>query len=208
MKDFKVCLFDFDGTLFDTRVSLRKVFRDAFAAVGIYDITDEECANFMHYSLLQTARLRNVPDEDFPALMEACLVSLDEPETVAQNIPFPETVSVLEALKSRGVRLAAVSGNTAKHINLVLDYHDYHPGFETIVGSDMYEHGKPEPDCLLIALQNMGLIPNEDVVYVGDSLNDMGAAKAAGVRGVLIDRDHEYPDYEGEKISSLEELLC
>lgn len=207
MKEYEIYLFDFDGTLFDTRVSLRKVFRDAFAAVNIFDITDEECAEFMHHSLLQTARMKGVSDEDFETMKDACLASLDEPKTVAENVLFPETASVLEELVRRGKRISTVSGNTANHINLVLDHHKYHPPFETIVGSDMYEHGKPAPDCLLLSLERMKAAATESVIYVGDSLNDVGAAEAAGIHAVLIDRYNEYPDFKGLKISSLEELL-
>ena len=208
MKQFSVYLFDFDGTLFDTKVSLRKVFRDCFAAVGIHDITDEECAEFMHHSLLQTAQMRNVPIERYQEFADACLLSLDSPETVAANVPFPETLKTLKKLRDRGNRIAAVSGNTSKHINLVLDHHGLELGFETIVGSDMYHNGKPAPDCLLMTLERMGVSDKSKVVYVGDSLNDIGSAVAAGVAAVLIDRDNEYPVFDGIRISSLEELLC
>ena len=43
--------------------------------------------------------------------------------------------------------------------------------------------------------------------YVGDSLySDMEGARAAGLRGVLIDRTDTHPEYAGTRISSLLEL--
>ena len=208
MTQFSVYLFDFDGTLFDTKISLRKVYRDSFAAVGIFDISDEECAEFMHHSLLQTMQMRNIEPKDYQTFSDVCIRSLDEPETVAANIPFPETIEVLSKLRKQGKRLAAASGNTSKHIHLVLDHHQLDFGFETVVGSDMFRHGKPAPDCVLTCLEKMGVDDKSSVVYVGDSLNDVGAARAAGVAAVLIDRENEYPDFDGTRISSLEELLC
>ncbi len=207
MNHYDIYLFDFDGTLFDTKVALRKVYRDCFHAVGIDDITDEECSKFMHHSLLQTAEMRGVPKKDYPAFFEACIASLDEHETVKANLPFPETLEVLEQIVRQGKKIAAVSGNTSKHIRLVLETHGYQIPFQTVVGSDLYKHGKPAPDCLLLAMANMGINPADSVCYVGDSLQDMEAAKRAGIDSILIDRENEHPDYDGVRISSLEELL-
>ena len=179
MTQFSVYLFDFDGTLFDTKISLRKVYRDSFAAVGIFDITDEECAEFMHHSLLQTMQMRNIEPKDYQTFSDVCIRSLDEPETVAANIPFPETIEVLSKLRKQGKRLAAASGNTSKHIHLVLDHHQLDFGFETVVGSDMFRHGKPAPDIFLLAAQKAGADPKKSIV-LEDSINGIKAGAAAG----------------------------
>ncbi len=42
---------------------------------------------------------------------------------------------------------------------------------------------------------------------VGDSLDaDVAGAQAAGLRGILLDRDDLHPELEGERIRSLHEL--
>ena len=46
MKDYKVYLLDFDGTLFDTYYSLTFIYRYAFAKIG-YNCTPEQTAEFM-----------------------------------------------------------------------------------------------------------------------------------------------------------------
>mgnify|MGYP003346611147 CR=1 FL=1 len=55
-------LFDFDGTLFDTKESLIPCYKYGFNAIGL-DCTKEECYQFMHLSLSQTAELKHVEKE-------------------------------------------------------------------------------------------------------------------------------------------------
>lgn len=206
MKEYSVYLFDFDGTLFDTKRSLRKVWRDAFQAVSM-PVTDEQCDHYMHQNLFQTLEEHGVKKEDYPAFGEALTASLDEPETIAQNVPFPETEDVLRALRGSGKILGIVSGNSVKHISLVLSHWKFPIPVDVLMGSDIYENGKPSPEPLLFALRELGLTPSRDMVYVGDSLQDIEAADAAGMEAILIDREEEYPDYRREKIASLRELL-
>ena len=48
----------------------------------------------------------------------------------------------------------------------------------------------------------------KDVAYVGDAMNDVLAAKAAGVVPILLDRNDEFKDSpEYIRIKSLKELL-
>ena len=109
MKEYAIYLFDFDGTLFDTKLSLRKVWKDAFAAIG-EKVTDEQCDHYMHQNLFQTLDERNVKKEDYPAFGAALTASIDDPGTVAQNVPFPETKAVLDSLRAKGKRIGIVSG--------------------------------------------------------------------------------------------------
>ena len=206
MKEYAIYLFDFDGTLFDTKLSLRKVWKDAFAAIG-EKATDEQCDHYMHQNLFQTLDERNVKKEDYPAFGAALTASIDDPETVAQNVPFPETKAVLDSLRAKGKRIGIVSGNSVHHIQLVLAHWGYSGIADVLVGCDVYAHGKPSPEPLLFALHNLGEAPSPTVVYVGDSLQDIEAADAAGIESFLIDREEEHPDFPRPRLKGLAELL-
>ena len=206
MKEYDVYLFDFDGTLFDTKRSLRKVWADAFAAIG-ETVTDEQCDHYMHQNLFQTLDERQVKKEDYPAFGAALTASIDDPATVAQNIPFPETKAVLDAVRAKGKKIGIVSGNSVHHIQLVLAYWGYEGVADVLMGSDVYQHGKPSPEPLLFALRDLGETPSPSVVYVGDSLQDIEASDAAGIDSYLLDRDGEYPDFARPRLKSLLELL-
>jgi len=207
MKQYRIYIFDFDGTLCDTKESLYQVFEDCFAAVGIYGITHAECEEFMHHTLLQASLMKGVPEEQFPIFLDACIKSINRRETIEKSKAFPEAFEVLQNLENAGKTLAVCSGNTTKHIQEVMEFLGWDFKFSNFMGSDIYKNGKPSPEPLLMCLAQLGEQPGVDVVYIGDSLQDMEAAKAAHIDGVLIDRENAYPDYVGIKISSLKDIL-
>jgi len=66
---------------------------------------------------------------------------------------------------------------------------------------------KPSVDAFEFVLKKLDAHP-EEVLMVGDSLeDDIKGAEQAQIRAVLIDRDHKYQEYAGEKIDTLLDLL-
>jgi putative hydrolase of the HAD superfamily len=102
--------------------------------------------------------------------------------------PFDDTVPCLTALKERGVRMAVVS-NWDSRLRGILEARGLTPFFETVVISAEVGWRKPSPEIFRVALSRMGLAPSA-VVHVGDSVgDDVEGAAAAGIRGVLLDRE-------------------
>ena len=207
MKQYDIYIFDFDGTICDTKGTMFKVFGDGFRAVGIEDVTEEECISYMHQSLNATAKQRGIKEEDFQTFLDEIIKSLDEKETIEQSKAFYDTIEVLENLKKRGKTLAVASGNTVKHIKDVIEWLKWPEYFSTYMGSDIYVHPKPNGEPILMCLELLHSKPGSHVVYIGDSLQDTAAAANAGVDGILIDRENAYPDFKGIRISSLKDIL-
>jgi HAD superfamily hydrolase (TIGR01509 family) len=87
---------------------------------------------------------------------------------------------MLTALRAGGVRLGIVTGKgrvTWEDTHEQLDLGD----FEVVVTEDDVERPKPHPAGLQLALETMGISPAE-AIYVGDSVTDMEAGRAAGMR--------------------------
>ena len=203
---FDVYLFDFDGTLVDSRESLVPVFRAGFAAAG-REVSEEEAERWMHLNLSQSLADSGVAEELYPAVIEATIAALDLPESLAMIRVFPDAVDTLRKLKERGKRIGIVSNNTASHIRLVLQTLNIDVPLDCIVGSDMFEKGKPNPQPIEVALSLLGEQAGSHVCYVGDSLQDPECGLNAGIGGVLLDREGAHSDYEGLKIQGLEELF-
>ena len=60
--------------------------------------------------------------------------------------------------------------------------HDY---FRSIITFDDYTHPKPNPEPLLLAVERLNVRPAA-AVYVGDSISDILAAAAAGMKGIHL----------------------
>lgn len=79
--------------------------------------------------------------------------------------------------------------------------------FDYIVISGEVWIDKPDPRIFALALDALNCAPDE-AMFVGDSLStDMAGSRAVGCRPVLIDMDRRHPDYSGERITRLSELL-
>lgn len=201
---FSVYLFDFDGTICDTRKSLVPVFRAGYSLVG-REVTEEECERWMHLNLSQSLADSGIDPALYPTVIEGIIAALDMPESLVMIEPFPEAFAVMKQLKENGAKVGIVSNNTATHIRLVLDTLRFDGELDCIVGSDMFQKGKPDPEPIETALKILETSPTKDCVYVGDSLQDVECGENAGIAGILVDREHAHP--ERKSISDLNDLL-
>ncbi|MBB4687401.1 HAD family hydrolase [Amycolatopsis jiangsuensis] len=90
---------------------------------------------------------------------------------------------LIQAWHASGRPLAIVSNNSAAAISTYLDFHGIRPLVDVVSARENADVGllKPSPYLLNQAVRALA-IPAERCVFVGDSLTDVEAAKAAGVR--------------------------
>ena len=101
-----------------------------------------------------------------------------------------ETPHVLYTLH-RSKKLALVSNfDHPPHAHSVLRKLDLTSYFHSVVISGEIGIKKPDPRIFNPALEQTGMKP-EEVIYVGDTEDDIIAARAAGLVPVLIQRDNE-----------------
>ncbi len=205
MKPFKAYLFDFDGTLFDSRESLLPVWKYGFDKMGVDGVTDEMCEEFMHHNLFYAAEKTGI--KDFDAFLKTITEALDFPENIANMKMFPDTVAVVSTLFNKGLPMGIVSSNTSSHIQKALLSKGMNRYFSALSCSDEYKKGKPDAEPCLLCLEKMHLSPSKEICYVGDSLQDYECALNAGLKGILLDRDGRYELFQGTKIASLYELV-
>lgn len=105
----------------------------------------------------------------------------------------PGMEEILQFLQLRGIRLAVFTGKGKRTADITLQALNLAHYFELVVsGNDVTRH-KPHPEGIQKVLEAFSLFP-EQALMVGDSLGDIKASRAAGVRiaTVLWDsHDHE-----------------
>ena len=97
--------------------------------------------------------------------------------------PTPGTVEVLEAARGARRRVALASNNAVEALSAFLRRRDLVDAVDLVVGryDGMSPHLlKPHPHLVHRVLDGIGIAP-ENAVFVGDSVSDVGAGRAAGV---------------------------
>jgi len=104
-----------------------------------------------------------------------------------------EAAMVLCTLRSNKTLALVSNFDHPRHVKKVISNHQLTGFFESIVISGDVGVSKPDPRIFDVALEQTGLSPSE-VVYVGDTAEDVTAARAAGIAPILIQRQANATD--------------
>ncbi len=115
--------------------------------------------------------------------------------------PFEDTKAIAHIHDSK-----AILSNWDESVKEKVE--SFFPGqFEAVFGSALSGLRKPNAAFFQKAINELNVDPSQ-ITYVGDSLKlDIFPALHLGINAILIDRNHDYPFYQGKKIHSLEELI-
>jgi putative hydrolase of the HAD superfamily len=118
---------------------------------------------------------------------------------------YPDVRSCLARLRAAGHQTALVS-NFDHWLHDILEANELSAFFDTVVVSAEVGLQKPDPEIFALSCARLGRRPG-DCVYVGDSVRiDVLGSAAAGMNPVLIDRYGRFADFDGPRISSLDDL--
>jgi putative hydrolase of the HAD superfamily len=120
---------------------------------------------------------------------------------MSRDLPlYPDTVETLDRLS--GLKLGMVSNGTKGPEAGGLEHY-----FGAVALGPSEGMPKPDPRLFWLALDRLGGVPREEALMVGDhDVYDIGGARAAGLRSVLVDRRRTGSDHADAVISELGEL--
>ena len=149
-------------------------------------------------------------------LREACAAFLDLyfAHGHDRSRVYPGVHEGLAALRAHGAALACITNKPHAPAVALLAHLALRDSFELVLGGDSLARRKPHPLPLLHACSALG-VPVEQSVFAGDSINDVEAARAAGMRVVCVSYGYNHGRDISEAapdavIDSLDELaaLC
>jgi HAD superfamily hydrolase (TIGR01509 family) len=120
--------------------------------------------------------------------------------------PDPAASRVLDELKQQGLLLAVISNTEDGRLIESLQAAGISERFDLLIDSHLVGHRKPDPAIFNLTLERLELEAGE-AAYVGDSYaHDALAARAVGLRGILLDRLDIHPESVCPRIKSLDDL--
>lgn len=183
-------IFDLDGTLIDSAPDLCAALNAVMAEAGLPDIPESDVRHMVGQGALVLIRKGfaahgQTVDEDALQDWRQVFLRYYETECLARTEPFEGTLDCLTALADAGHPLGICTNKPIGLSHKVLDGLNLSRHFLSIVGGDSLAVGKPDPSPLHKAIADAGANP-KTAIMVGDSINDVTAAKRAGVPVVAV----------------------
>lgn len=186
-KQYKLVLFDLDGTLIDTIEDLAEAVNHALAVrhLPLHELAEYRTMVGHGIRDLVTKALPKEQQAD-DALIDAALTDFKAYYTSHIDVhthPYPGMVDLLTDLHAADIRLAVVSNKFQAGTEHLI--HEFFPAvpFVAILGNRPGFPLKPDPEIISEVLRLAGTTSSETVL-VGDSGTDMRTAQKSGIDAI------------------------
>jgi HAD superfamily hydrolase (TIGR01509 family) len=181
----QLIVWDFDGTLADSRPLIEAGMAHALDALGQ---PRSVMAEWLKYVGLPVEAGISYTFGPLGLSNEAVLKAYRSFGHVDHEYllrPFEGVHDLLLELRSRGQRMALATSKRTLPLTRQLAQFGWDGFFDPIVTPDDVTHGKPHPESLELIRRRTGLGP-EDLLMVGDTPFDLDMARAAGVPSLAV----------------------
>jgi phosphoglycolate phosphatase len=186
-------LFDLDGTLLDTAADIALALNRTLTEFGCGALNESEVRAMIGRGspiLIQRAAAARGLAIDEPtqaAMVERFFHHYGRLEQLNEDTarPFPGAAEALRVLHGCGLRIAVVTNKQHRFAAALLERLGLEACVDEVVGGDTCALRKPDPQPLLFACESLR-VPAYQSLMVGDSVNDVQAARAAGIAVVCV----------------------
>ena len=210
MDNYKLYIFDWDGTLMDSIGRIVSSLQHAAKEVALVPPSDDAAKSIIGLSLdvaLQTL---------FPSLCkdkeQAMITAYKQQFLEKNNVPSPlfdAVLPMLNQLKAQNKLIAVATGKARVGLNKMLEDTNLHQHFDMTICADE-AISKPAPDMIHTLLSSLN-VDAEQAVMIGDSRHDLTMANNAGVASIGItlgaDKRHQLDACQPKAVvDSIDEL--
>lgn len=175
--NFDALLFDMDGVIIETHVAVRELWQHIADQYRI-PLTEQDFDQHVFGCS---------PKHTIQALF--CGTSLEEQRCIHDMVQSQEphlaftakagAVSWLHTLQEHGILMGLVTSGSQRRVRTVCERLNIKECFDVTITGDMITHGKPHPECYLLAARHLQKLPQRCIVFE-DALSGVRSAVAAG----------------------------
>lgn len=189
-----ILLFDIDGVLVDVSNSYREVIKQTAEFFTKTLVTPEEIQSYkektgfnndwdLTCAIIQS-RGMFVPKENVIEKFQELYLGVNGKKGLIESEKWLLNKKILESL-SKKYLLGILTGRPREEVFIALDKERVRGYFKTIIAmEDCSNKWKPNPFGLFLALEKLGYPDSKNAIYLGDSLDDIRAAKNANIRSI------------------------
>ena len=185
-------LFDLDGTLVDTLPDLHLAGNAMLGDLGRSPVPLEAIRSYVGRGIgnlvkrLLAGSLAAAEDDSPPPVDALASFRRHYARENGRNATvYPGVIDGLRVLKAKGVPLGLITNKAAAFVAPLLESIGLAGYFDVVVSGDTLPRQKPDPMPLVWACGRLGVSP-ANTRFIGDSINDFLAGRAADCRVFLL----------------------
>ncbi len=192
-------IFDLDGTLIDTAPDLAHCVDLVMLELDLPRQSLQKVRRYIGNGILRLVQdvlreeLDNEPDKDLVNQAFNSFLKHYQKNFAQQSCLYPNVKNTLEKLKSNNVKLACITNKLEVFTLSLLGHFKILKYFDLVLSGDSLEKKKPDAFPLEHACKQLGVIA-ENSIMVGDSKNDVLAAKNASMKSIFV--NYGYTDID------------
>lgn len=190
MPKFDYIIFDFDGTIADTRKGVFDSIRYALTSYG-YEVPDENVLNsFLGPPLHESFMKTTLCDDEMAEKLTAKYREMYADNAMFRLELFDGVEELLKALKENNVRMAIASSKPENFFSKLLDHLGITKYFDVVCGASLSDIHNTKQQIIARAMQNLSA-DREKTLMVGDRVFDIEGAKENKIKsaGVVFGSD-------------------
>lgn len=188
---YRAALFDLDGTLLDSMGMWAEIDARSLGARGIHPVPPDyqQAVAAMRIDEAAIYTITRFGLSDSPESLRAEWLDMARREYESSICLKPHALSLLKALRARGILIGTVSTLTRDQFEPPLRRGGAYELFDAFTSASEAPRGKAYPDAYLIAAGRLGVSPDECIMY-DDMPEALGGARAAGMFTVGVSDPH------------------
>lgn len=182
MKEIKLIILDFDGTLGDTADLIIRTMQATIKELGLPSRTDKECGDMIGLRLIEIPHVLFPECGDISELYASTYRSLfHEFNTDGAVTLYPNVMETLMELKRRGKTLTIASSRSHASLAEYIENLGLSDIISYILGADDVKEGKPNPEAIFKTLERFDF-DTDEAIMIGDTVFDINMGINAGVK--------------------------
>ncbi len=202
--NIKAVVFDCDGVLFDTALANRKFYDEVLAHFDRPALTDEQFAQVHMMTVANAVSYLFADSTDHDPVFH-CLKQIGYHKFIPYMKMEYGLTQLLGDLASHGY-IRAVATNRTDTMEKVLKDYGLDDMFDMVVTAADVQKAKPHPEQLEKIMARFSLHPDQ-ILFIGDSLYDQQAARAAGTTFAAFKNPGLEADFHARAMQDISRVL-